>query len=48
MAEGSGLIRRFYEDALANGQLDLVDTLATETSSITRRAFPANRRGERA
>ena len=30
MAEGTGLIRRFYEDVIGKGQLDLVDTLTTE------------------
>ena len=30
MGEGTGLIRRFYEDVVAGGQIDLVDELATE------------------
>jgi steroid delta-isomerase-like uncharacterized protein len=30
MAEGTGLIRRFYEDVIGNGQLDLVDELSTD------------------
>jgi steroid delta-isomerase-like uncharacterized protein len=30
MAEGTGLIRRFYEDVIGNGQLDLVDEFVTE------------------
>jgi steroid delta-isomerase-like uncharacterized protein len=30
MGEGTGLIRRFYEDVIGNGQLDLVDALTTE------------------
>lgn len=30
MAEGSGLIRRFYEDVLGKGDLSLVDELTTD------------------
>jgi hypothetical protein len=30
MAEGSGLIRRFDEDVIGNGQLDLVDEFVVE------------------
>ena len=30
MGEGTGLIKRFYEDVLAKGELDLLDELATE------------------
>jgi steroid delta-isomerase-like uncharacterized protein len=30
MGEGSGLIRRFYEDVIHNGQLELIDELTTE------------------
>lgn len=30
MAEGSGLIRRFYDDVLGKGELNLVDELATD------------------
>jgi predicted ester cyclase len=30
MAEGSGLIRRFYEEVVGGGNLDLIDELATE------------------
>jgi predicted ester cyclase len=30
MAEGSGLIKRFYEEVVGGGNLDLIDELATE------------------
>lgn len=30
MSEGIGLIRRFYEDVIGNGQMNLVDELTTE------------------
>jgi len=30
MAEGSGLIRRFYEDVLGKGELNLIDELTTD------------------
>ena len=30
MGEGTGLIKRFYEDVLSGGQLDLLDELTTE------------------
>jgi steroid delta-isomerase-like uncharacterized protein len=30
VGEGTGLIRRFYEDVIGNGQLDLVDELSTD------------------
>jgi steroid delta-isomerase-like uncharacterized protein len=30
MAEGTGLIKRFYEDVIANGDLALVDELTTD------------------
>jgi len=30
MSEGSGLIRRFYDEVIAGGQLNLIDELATE------------------
>ena len=30
MGEGTGLIKRFYEDVLGGGQLDLIDELTTE------------------
>lgn len=30
MSEGTGLIRRFYEDVIGNGELELVDQLTTE------------------
>ena len=30
MSEGTGLIRRFYEDVIAGGQLELIDELTTD------------------
>ena len=30
MAEGSGLIKRFYEEVIAGGNLDLIDELTTD------------------
>ncbi len=30
MAEGTGLIRRFYEDVIGGGQLNLIDELTTD------------------
>lgn len=30
MSEGTGLIRRFYEEVIGDGRVDLVDELATE------------------
>ncbi len=30
MADGTGLIKRFYEDVIGNGNLDLIDELTTD------------------
>ena len=30
MAEGTGLIKRFYEDVIGNGNLALIDELTTD------------------
>jgi steroid delta-isomerase-like uncharacterized protein len=30
MAEGTGLIKRFYEDVIANGEITLIDELTTD------------------
>jgi steroid delta-isomerase-like uncharacterized protein len=30
MADGTGLIKRFYEDVISSGQLDLIDELTTD------------------
>jgi predicted ester cyclase len=40
MAEGSGLIRRFYEDVIGNGQLDLVDEFVVEDLIDHEEGFP--------
>ncbi len=40
MAEGSGLIRRFYEDVIGKGELDLIDELATEGIADHEEGFP--------
>jgi predicted ester cyclase len=40
MAEGSGLIRRFYNDVLGKGELNLVDELTTEDVVDHEEGFP--------
>ena len=45
MAEGTGLIRRFYEDVIANGDLALVDELTTEDIADHEEGLPGQPAG---
>jgi hypothetical protein len=43
MAEGTGLIKRFYDEVLGSGNLDLIDELTADDLVDMRRGYPDNR-----
>jgi predicted ester cyclase len=45
MAEASGLIRRFYEEVVRDGNLDLIDELTTEDFTDHEEGFPGQPAG---
>jgi predicted ester cyclase len=45
MAEGTGLIKRFYEDVIGGGQLHLIDELATDDIADHEEGLPGQPSG---
>lgn len=45
MAEGTGLIKRFYEDVIANGDLALIDQLTTDDITDHEEGLPGQPSG---
>ena len=45
MADGTGLIRRFYEDVIGNGEIHLVDELTTDDLIDHEEGFPGQPSG---
>ena len=48
MAEGTGLIKRFYEDVIGNGNLALIDELTTDDIVDHEEGLPGQPPAERA
>lgn len=45
MAEGTGLIKRFYDDVIGSGNLDLIDELTTDDMVDHEEGFPGQPSG---